>query len=54
MRMVKNRCFGIIIGEKLFWGKGFGTKEWSMMTRYGFIGLVLIIETMIFASNLTH
>ena len=45
--------FGIIIGEKLFWGKGFGTKAWSMMTRYGFIDLGLdVIETLIFASNL--
>ncbi len=50
---MKKGNFGIVIGEKLFWGKGFGTKAWSMMINYGFNNLGLdLIETKIFASNI--
>lgn len=44
--------FGIVIGEKYFWGKGIGTKAWKMMVDYAFMKLNLdIVETLIFDSN---
>lgn len=49
---IKKANFGIIIGEKFFWGKGYGTQAWKMMTNYGFNTLDLnLIETKIFSSN---
>ena len=27
---------GIVIGEKAFWGKGYGRQAWAMITNYGF------------------
>ena len=33
---IKKGNFGIIIGEKLFWGKGYGTQAWRMMTNFAF------------------
>ena len=27
---------GIVIGEKVSWGKGFGTQAWRLITQYGF------------------
>jgi [ribosomal protein S5]-alanine N-acetyltransferase len=32
---------GIVIGEKDFWGKGFGKKAWKLITEYGFMTLNL-------------
>ena len=32
---------GIIIGEKYFWGKGYGKKVWNMITYYGLFVLNL-------------
>ena len=44
--------FGIIIGEKKFWGKGIGTESWMLMVRYAFEILGLqALETKIFADN---
>ena len=49
---IKKGDFGILIGEKLFWGKGYGTQAWKMMVNYAFNTLDLnIIETKIFSSN---
>lgn len=49
---IKKGNFGILIGEKLFWGKGYGTQAWKMMTNYAFNTLDLnVIETKIFSSN---
>jgi len=49
---IKKGNFGIIIGEKLFWGKGYGTQAWRMMTNFAFNTLDLnVIETKIFSSN---
>ena len=48
----KKGNFGIIIGEKFFWGKGIGAEAWQMMVKYAFNELGLdVIETMIFSSN---
>ena len=45
--------FGIVIGEKNFWGKGIGSVAWRMMINYGFSDLRLtIIDTTIFAKNI--
>lgn len=44
--------FGIVIGEKKFWGKGIGTKAWKMMINFAFMKLHLdSVETLIFYSN---
>ena len=44
--------FGIIIGEKEFWGRGIGKEAWVMMIEYGFINLKLEhISTKIFNKN---
>ena len=44
--------FGIVIGEKEYWGKGIGTEVWRMMVNYGFKELRLDqIETKIFSTN---
>lgn len=44
--------FGIIIGEKEYWGKGVGTEVWQLMTEYAFDTLALDrIETKIFPDN---
>lgn len=45
--------FGIIVGEKEFWGKGIGTESWHLMVHYAFEHLGLdAIETKIFSTNL--
>ena len=45
--------FGIIIGEKEFWGKGIGTEAWFLAINYGFTYLNLKrINTKIFVKNL--
>lgn len=45
--------FGIVIGEKKFWGKGIGSIAWKMIVSYGFEELKLkIIDTKIFSNNL--
>ncbi len=33
--------FGLLIGEKDFWGRGYGTETTMLMLEYGFIGLGL-------------
>ena len=44
--------FGIIIGEKSFWGKNIGYESWRLMLTYGFLKLNLdSIETKIFSNN---
>ena len=49
---IKKGNFGIIIGEKFFWGKGYGTQAWRMMTNFAFNTLDLnVIETKVFSSN---
>ena len=51
---LKKGNFGIIIGEKFFWGKGYGTQAWRMMTNFAFNTLDLnVIETKVFSSNLS-
>jgi [ribosomal protein S5]-alanine N-acetyltransferase len=46
--------FGIIIGEKEYWGIGIGTEAWFIILDYGFNTLKLrIIHTKIFAENLS-
>jgi [ribosomal protein S5]-alanine N-acetyltransferase len=48
----KEGQFGIIIGEKLFWGKGVGGEAWSLMVDFGFKELELErIHTKIFSKN---
>lgn len=44
--------FGIIIGEKQYWGRGIGSGAWALVVQYGFeqLGLTMI-TTMIFAEN---
>src|ERR1051326_2339982 len=32
---------GIVIGDKAYWGKGYGAQAWWLMTRYGFLTLNL-------------
>ena len=32
----RTALIGIVIGEKEFWGMGFGKQAWWLMTRYGF------------------
>jgi RimJ/RimL family protein N-acetyltransferase len=43
---------GIVIGEKAFWGKGYGRQAWRLITGYGFeqLGLRKITAT-VFAGN---
>ncbi len=49
---IKKGNFGIIIGEKFFWGKGYGTQAWKMMTNFAFNTLdINVIETKVFSSN---
>ena len=48
-----NAQFGIIIGEKDYWGVGVGSKAWRMIINYGFENLKLkLIDTKIFSKNL--
>lgn len=48
----KTGNFGIIIGEREYWGRGIGTEAWLMMTGYAFSKLGLdSIQTKIFAEN---
>src|SRR5207245_3395377 len=43
---------GIVIGEKAYWGRGFGTQAWWLITRYGFLTLNLNkITARIFKGN---
>lgn len=32
---------GIVIGEKMYWGRGFGAQGWWLITRYGILSLNL-------------
>jgi RimJ/RimL family protein N-acetyltransferase len=32
----RTASLGIVIGEKEYWGKGFGKQAWRLITRYGF------------------
>lgn len=34
----RKATFGILIGDKQFWGKGIGTKATRLMVEYGFFG----------------
>lgn len=44
---------GIVIGEKKFWGKGYGKEAWNLATRYGFNVLNLHrISALIFKENI--
>lgn len=44
--------FGIVIGEKDFWNKGFGTEVWRLMTQHAFDNLKLdFLMTKIFTDN---
>ena len=48
-----NAQFGIIIGEKDYWGMKVGSKSWRMLINYGFENLKLkSIDTKIFSKNL--
>jgi [ribosomal protein S5]-alanine N-acetyltransferase len=45
--------FGIILGEKAYWGKGVGSEAWKMMIHYGFEQLKLkSIYTKVFSENI--
>ena len=37
----RTAVLGIVIGEKEFWGRGFGRQAWALMTRHGFAVLNL-------------
>ncbi len=37
----KNAEFGIVIGDKKYWGQGYGTEAGKLMVRYGFTRLKL-------------
>ena len=32
----RTAMLGIVIGEKEYWGRGFGKQAWALITRYGF------------------
>src|SRR5262249_43293837 len=37
----RHACFGIVIGEKAEWGKGYGTEVTQLITQYAFVTLNL-------------
>jgi len=37
----RTAVLGIVIGEKAFWGRGFGRQAWALVTRHGFQALNL-------------